>query len=40
VRQADPATRPVRDGLDPATVIPGVCPRRGHSDRDRSGWAS
>ena len=31
---------PVRDGLDPAAVIPGVCPRRGHVDRDRSGWAS
>jgi len=23
-----------------AAVIPGVCPRRGHADRDRSGWAS
>ena len=31
---------PVRDGLDPAAVIPGVCPRRGHADRGRSGWAS
>ena len=26
--------------VDPAAVIPGVCPRRGHADRDRSGWAS
>ena len=40
VRQSGAATRPVRDGLDPAAVIPGVCPRRGHADRDRSGWAS
>jgi hypothetical protein len=40
VRQSGAATRPVRDGLDPAAVIPGVCPRRGHADRDRSGWSS
>src|ERR1700733_11910602 len=40
VRQSGAATRPVRDGLDPAAVIPGVCPRRGHADRDPSGWAS
>jgi len=40
VRQSGAATRPVRDGLDPAAVIPGACPRRGHADRDRSGWAS
>jgi len=40
VRQADAATRPVRDGLGPATVIPGVCPRRGLADGDRWGWAS
>ena len=37
VRQPGAATRPVRDGLDPAAVIPGACPRRGHADRDRSG---
>ena len=40
VRQAGAATRPVRVGLDPAAVIPGVCPRRGDADRDGSGWAS
>ena len=40
VRQSGAAARPVRDGLDPAAVIPGVRPRRGHADRDRSGWAS
>ena len=40
VRQSGAATRPVRNGLDPAAVMPGVCPRRGHADRDRSGWAS
>jgi len=40
VRQPGAATRPVRDGLDSAAVIPGVCSRRGHADRDRSGWAS
>ena len=32
VRQSGAAARPVRDGLDPAAVIPGVCRRRGHAD--------
>ena len=40
VGQSGAATRPVRDGLDPAAVMPGVCPRRGHADRARLGWAS
>ncbi len=40
VRQPRAGRASCGTGLDPAAVIPGVCPRRGHADRDRSGWAS